>query len=358
MLRLTGYELGKILKRKIVFAAFALLAVLGGMLYLGDGPQSVISRLPDGTYIGGAEAIAYDKGIAEKYEGVLTEEKVQDILKTYAPGAPDGGFWTINSIYNAIQDSFGNIDGSYNGLTVEEAFPDYRGEEPLWLGYTDGYAGFIMMGCYMMMTLGFVLIIALSPVFSDEYAKRTDALILTARYGKNRCGWAKILAAFLFALLAAAACVLVMLLLFLEGFGFTGGESSIQINHWDLLKGVPYFMSCLEAAGSCILLWLAGTLLLTAGTLILSALLRTPFLTLTAALVLYVLPALGSLVHIPREVLALTPFWCFLSEWTLTFPKLLDGKLSYIWLPALLAAVLIPFVFWAGQRIFARHQAF
>ena len=68
MLRLTGYELGKILKRKIVFAAFALLAVLGGMLYLGDGPQSVISRLPDGTYIGGAEAVAYDKGIAEKYE--------------------------------------------------------------------------------------------------------------------------------------------------------------------------------------------------------------------------------------------------------------------------------------------------
>ena len=138
MLRLTGYELGKILKRKIVFAAFALLAVLGGMLYLGDGPQSVISRLPDGTYIGGAEAIAYDKGIAEKYEGVLTEEKVQDILKTYAPGAPDGGFWTINSIYNAIQDSFGNIDGSYNGLTVEEAFPDYRGEEPLRLGQDSG----------------------------------------------------------------------------------------------------------------------------------------------------------------------------------------------------------------------------
>ena len=152
--------------------------------------------------------------------------------------------------------------------------------------------------------------------------------------------------------------MLVMLLLFLEGFGFTGGDSSIQINHWDLFKGVPYFMSCLEAAGSCILLWLAGTLLLTAGTLILSALLRTPFLTLTAAMVLYVLPALGSLVHIPREVLALTPFWCFLSEWTLTFPKLLGGKLSYIWLPALLAAVLIPFVFWAGQRIFARHQAF
>ena len=81
MLRLTGYELGKILKRKIVFAAFALLAVLGGMLYLGDGPQSVISRLPDGTYIGGAEAIAYDKGIAEKYEGVLTEERSRTFLR-------------------------------------------------------------------------------------------------------------------------------------------------------------------------------------------------------------------------------------------------------------------------------------
>ena len=58
MIRLIGFEFGKILKRKIVFAAFAMLAVFGIMLYMGDGPQGVISRLPDGTYIGGGEAIA------------------------------------------------------------------------------------------------------------------------------------------------------------------------------------------------------------------------------------------------------------------------------------------------------------
>ena len=191
MIRLIGFEFGKILKRKIVLAAFIMLAVFGIMLYMGDGPQGVISRLPDGTYIGGGEAIAYDKQVAAEYEGILTEEKARSILERFAPGTQDGGLWTVNSIYNAVQHFFGNLDGSWNGLTVEEAFPDYQGEEPLILGYTDGYTGFIMMGMYLMVTLGFVLITALSPVFSEEYSRRTDALILTARYGKSRCSRAK-----------------------------------------------------------------------------------------------------------------------------------------------------------------------
>ena len=357
MSRLIGFEFGKILKRKIVLAAFIMLAVFGIMLYMGDGPQGVISRLPDGTYIGGKEAIAYDKQVAAEYEGILTVEKARSILERFAPGTPDGGLWTINSIYRAVQNFFGNLDGSWNGLTVEEAFPDYQGEKPLILGYTDGYTGFIMMGMYLMVTLGFVLITALSPVFSEEYSRRTDALILTARYGKSRCSRAKVLAAFLFTLLTVGVCLLVMSVLFLAGFGLTGGDSSIQLNSRDLLYALPYFMTCLEAAGSCLVLWLAGALILTALTLMLSALCRTPFLTLVTALTLYLLPMLGPSLHIPRGLLSLTPFWCFLSEWTLTFPKLFGGEFSWIWIPALLAAVLIPLVLYLGRRVFARHQA-
>ena len=295
--------------------------------------------------------------MAAEYEGILTEEKARSILERFAPGTQDGGLWTVNSIYNAVQHFFGNLDGSWNGLTVEEAFPDYQGEEPLILGYTDGYTGFIMMGMYLMVTLGFVLIIALSPVFSEEYSRGTDALILASRYGKSRCSRAKILAAFLFTLLTVGICFLVMIVLFAAGFGLTGGDSSIQLNSRDLLYSLPYSMTCLEAAASCLVLWLAGALILTALTLILSAVCRTPFLTLIAVLTLYLLPMLGPTIHIPRGLLSLTPFWCFLSEWTLTFPKLFDGEFSWIWIPVLLAVILIPLALNLGRRIFARHQA-
>ena len=97
MIRLIGFEFGKIFKRRIVFAALGMLVVFGIMLYMGNGPQEVISRLPDGTYIGGAEAIAYDKKVAAEYEGVLTEEKARSILEQYAPEAPDGGQSRISS---------------------------------------------------------------------------------------------------------------------------------------------------------------------------------------------------------------------------------------------------------------------
>ena len=208
--------------------------------------------------------------VAAEYEGELTEEKIQDILERYAPGTPDGGFWTINSTYNTVQNSFGNMDGSYNGLTVEEAFPDYQGEKPLLLGYSSGYTGFIIMGMYLMTGFGFVLIIALAPVFSEEYSRKTDALLLTSRHGKRLCGWSKILASYLFTLLTAGVFLLTMIGAFLAGFGLTGGESSIQLNDSFLLEDVPYFMSCMDAAFDCLVLWLAGALILTALTLVLS----------------------------------------------------------------------------------------
>ncbi len=356
MIRLIGYEFGKIVRRKIVYAALGALAVFSLMLYMGNGPQSAISRLPDGTYIGGGEAVAYDKEVAAEYEGELTEEKIQDILERYAPGTSDGGFWTINSTYNTVQNSFGNMDGSYNGLTVEEAFPDYQGEKPLLLGYSSGYTGFIIMGMYLMTGFGFVLIIALAPVFSEEYSRKTDALLLTSRHGKRLCGWSKILAAYLFTLLTAGVFLLIMIGAFLAGFGLTGGESSIQLNDSFLLEDVPYFMSCMDAALDCLVLWLAGALILTALTLVLSALCRTSFLTLIAALAVYMLPMLGVSVGIPDEILSVTPFWCFLSERTLEIPKFFGGQLSWIWIPAAFSVLLAPLALHLGRKIFARHQ--
>lgn len=359
MIRLIGYEFGKIVKRRIVLVSLAFLTVLAAMLYMENGPQSVICLMPDGRYLGGREAIVWEKQMASEYKGDLTEEKVREILEKYTPDAEDEmrGVWTVNAVYNAIQHSFGNLDGSYNGLNVEEAFPDYEGETSLRLGYSEGYAGFINMGMSLMVGLGFVLVICLAPVFAEEYSRKTDALILVSRYGKNRCALAKILAAYLLALLVTGIIFSTMTGLFLGAFGWTGGESSIQINSRYLLQNVPYFMTCKEAVRDSMVLWIAGILLLTALILLLSVLCRTSFITLIAALAVYTLPMAGLNLHIPKEILSFTPFWCFLSENTLTIAKAFNGELSWIWGPFLLAVVCVPAVMYFGQKVFAGHES-
>lgn len=280
------------------------------------------------------------------------------ILEQYTPDAEDEmrGVWVVNAVYNTVQHSFGNLDGSYNGLTVKEAFPDCEGENGLILGYTEGYAGFILMGMKLMAALGFVLVISLAPVFSEEYSRKTDALILTSRFGKNRCALAKILAAYLLTVLLKGLILVVMTGTFLAAFGQSGGESSIQLNSRYLLQEVPYFMTCAEAVRDSMILWMAGVLLLTALVLLISVLCRTPFLALIAGLTVYTLPMMGLNLHIPREVLAFTPFWCFLSENTLTLSKALGGRLSWAWPPFLLAAAAVPFTLHVGQKLFARGQ--
>ena len=80
-------------------------------------------------------------------------------------------------------------DRNYNGDTVREVFPYY--EEGPSLGYGYGWTRFINNMMLVMICLGCLVVVAVSPSFSDEYSRGMDALILTSRLGCTKCPRAK-----------------------------------------------------------------------------------------------------------------------------------------------------------------------
>lgn len=359
MIRMIGFEFEKILNRRIVYAAIAFLVIMCGAICTGRGAGAQMALSAEGGgYLEGREAVAYDKEIAVRYEGVLTEEKVEEILETYAPDAIDARFWMVNNTYDTMSCFYMGNDGSYNGGSVRGAFPDYLDEKPLIWGYNKGWISFLETGMYMMVFVGFLLVIALSPVFSEEYTRGTDALILTSRHGKGKCVWAKIIASYLFTLLTVGICLLFFTVNYLHGFGLDGAGASIQLNTHFVFHGVPYFLTCSGTAGYCLVLWVGGSLILTAFVLLLSALCRSAFTTVIAALACYTVPSMFGQIGIPPQILSLNPIWDFLAEQPVMIPKLSLGgaEFSYVWVVAVFALLMTAAAFVFGKKIFAGHQ--
>lgn len=359
MIRMIQFEFYKIFNRRIVHAAIAFVVIMGGAMCAGRGAGSQIVLKPDGSYLEGREAVECDREIAARYEGILTEEKAEEILETYRPKAEDGGWWGVNNIYNTVSCKWGEMDGTYSGADILSAFPDYRDDRPLVLGYNEGWLGYLETGQYMMIFIGFLLVIALSPVFSEEYTRGTDALILTSRYGKNKCVRAKIIASYLFTMLITGVWLLFQSFVYWRDFGLDGGEASVQLNHHWIFGGVPYFLTNMGAAGYCLVLWIGGSLILTAVVLLLSASCRSSFVTVIAALAVYVIPSMFGQIGVWPQILSLNPVWDFLAETPLMIPKLsLAGgaQVSYVWVVAAFALAMTAASFLFGRRIFAEHQ--
>ena len=359
MMQMIGYEFGKIFRKKMVYAALLFVGFMSLSMYIARGIGQEVVLGPDGKYILGKEAVRLDKEIAARYKGPLTEEKVEEILGVYAPAAPDAAFWKVNATYDVVSTFWAENDGSRNGLSIREAFPGYEDERELVWDYNRGWINFIEMGMYMMVFIGCLLVIALSPVFSEEYTRGTDALILASRHGKGRCARAKLLASYLFTLLSTGALLIPMSLGFFLDYGPAGGGCSIQLNnHWILL-GTPYFLSCMEAAGLCLLLWVSGSLILTAVTLTISALCKTSFLAVIVSLCVYGLPSLFAQMGMPPKLFSLNPIWCFLAEQLIMIPKIWTESgagLSYVWVIVVFALLMTGLSFRLGRRIFAGHQ--
>lgn len=359
MTQMIGFEFGKIFHKKIVYAAMLFVAAMAIAMYTGRGVGAEIVLGPDGAYLEGKEALAYDKEIAARYAGPVTEEKVQEILNAFAPQAPDAAFWIVNNTYNTFSTHWAEMDGSWNGMTVREAFPAYQGEEDLVWDYNRGWINFLEMGMYTMLFLGFLLVIALSPVFSEEYSKGTDALLLTSRHGKCKCAWAKIIASYLFTLICVGVFLLFFFAAMLLDYGLEGGGCSVQLNNHYILTGTPYFLTCAQAAGYSVLLWVGGALILTALTLLISAVCKSSFLTLVAALSVYLIPLLFAQIGMSPKLFCLNPIWCFLMEAPIMIPKIGGGQgggVSYVWVIAAAALILTGASFVLARRFFARHQ--
>lgn len=347
---------------RIVFSKrLALIALIGIILFSAllsfstfQNKYAFDPNIGEGT---GKTAVEIDKEIAAKYEGILTDKKVQQMMSDFAPTSDLHGLSAIYVYQNAMQSAafsrFSDKEGNWNGLSISDVF----GNEEIKIGYVDGWLSTSKNMVRFFIALALAVIIMLAPIFSGEY-EGVDNIILTSKYGKTKCATAKVAAGILTAILTTALVAAFNLLLALIFYGTEGLDCSILFAPSDYVEGfIPFNITCGTLLKYQILLAFTCTLSVTGITLFLSAISKNQIVALVAAIAIFLFPVLLPITEANPlfRLVGLLPIYHALAISLLSVEQMSNGMLYAIW--AIPAALLFLGV-GAGisRRVFAKHQ--
>lgn len=221
--------------------------------------------------------------------------------------------------------------------------------------YAGGWEDIINCVAFLVFPM-IAICVALAPVFSAEYTDGTDAVLLSARWGRSKLVAAKIIAAFLFATVYFALCAAVVAGVPLACYGTGGADASIQC----MSTAIPYALTMGQAVGVTIALAYAFTLGVAGLTLALSSRLRSQIAIFAVIVVLVLATGMvgdgGSdvLVRIlnlfPMRALSFVLFSGGVSYGFGPVALSLISMVAVVWLA--LAAICTPF----AAASFRRHQ--
>lgn len=226
---------------------------------------------------------------------------------------------------------------------------------PFQYGYHEGWKT-IMTAFELLMFAILAICIIIAPIFSGEYQAGTDAVILSAKYGKTKLTNAKIVAAILFGLIAFTVHIIVAFGIPLAAFGLDGWNLPLQV----LGMTIPYPFTIMQTVlinlGIIYLILLAMIGL----TLLLSSRMKSPYLVLVVLVPILFVPMFFS----PNGTMGIYNLTLFLFPYRATIPEI--GKyISYQFgslvmdtftiraiLYATLTFIMLPFV----KLGFKKHQ--
>lgn len=253
-MRLYKMELYKICSKKLfLFSALASLAIL--VLLFWSHVMIQESTINGVTYTG-YQAVQMDREITEEFKGVFTDQKAAQIIEKY--GFPNGvsedhnKFLYRNYLNNFVMQGFS--DGYFHGwedyhvgtcvYPVAETEPGKASAatgKTLLLEYSYGWQVFtevLQTGCVIGMAL---IVLALSPVFSEESYNNTRQILFATKEGKTKDVVAKIAAGMTIAVSVYAVIVILDFVLVWCVFGLDGIncfygqviEEWMYINSWN-----------------------------------------------------------------------------------------------------------------------------
>lgn len=347
--------------RKIVSKRLTLIVLIGILLFSAllscstyQNKYAFDEKIGEGS---GKTAVEIDKEIAAKFEGILTDEKVQQMMSDFAPTFDLHGLNAAYVYQNATQSAafarFSDQNGNWNGLRVSDVF----GDKEIKIGYVDGWLSTSRNLVRTFVALALAVIIMIAPVFSGEY-EGMDNLILTSKYGKTKCAAAKVIAGMLIAILTTALVAAFHLLLALGLYGTEGLDCSILFAPSDYVEAfIPFNITCGTLLKYQILLAFTCTLSVTGMTLFLSAISKNQIVALVAAMTSFLFPVLLPITEGNPlfRLVGLLPIYHVLAVSLLSVEQMSNGMLYAIW--AIPAALLF---LGAGagisRRAFAKHQ--
>lgn len=245
------------------------------------------------------------------------------------------------------------------GLSAEQkAYWQNRNSKvntPFLYGYYDGWE--IIFTCFELFMFALLAVcITIAPVFCGEYQSGTDAVILSGKYGKTKLITAKIVASFLFGLIAFTLHVVLAWGLLLAAFGTDGWNLPLQIAG----TIVPYPFTFMQAAfinlGVIYLVLLAMMGL----TLLLSAKMKNSYLVLVVIVPILFIPMFLT----PSGTTGIYNLFLFLLPYRATMPEI-SNYVSYQFGGLVLDLLSVRAIFYAALTVillpfarlgFKKHQ--
>ena len=296
-------ELVRIFSRKIALLAMILPAILL-LIYCNLGMYSSEYLIDNGVIYQQGDAVCRDKEITAEFSGPMTAETVQTIWEKYGPPI---AYNTPNKSSEYLRQAAvnGGSDNSCNRLVARlfcEEITDENGntafvlkdnlsENPylqgdFYFGYTGkGWSEFREFFIMVSVMSCLVVIISLSPTFSEDYAFRTADILLPTVKGRFYLWKARLLAGCCFAtiyywLLGALLFVDLWVLYGLDGLWVSGHFTGEYLL---MEPGAPLWKEVVILYLGC---WLA-VLALTGVVLAVSALCKRSFGSLVWSIGLY-----------------------------------------------------------------------
>lgn len=356
MKKLIYFELRKIFSKRLSMVTLIGILLFSALLSFSTYQNKYAFDQNAGEGSGKA-AVEIDKEIAAKYEGILTDEKVRQMMSYFAPTSDLHGLNAAYIYQNAMQSAafsrFSDLNGNWNGLSVSDVF----GNEEIKIGYVDGWLSTSKNMVRVFIALALAVIIMLAPIFSGEY-EGVDNIILTSKYGKTKCATAKVVAGILTAILTTALIVAFNLFLARAFYGTEGLNCSILFAPSEYVEAfIPFNITCGTLLKYQILLAFTCTISVTGITLLMSAISKNQIVALVAAMAIFLFPVL---LPIPEtnplfRLVGLLPVYHVLAVSLLSVEQMSNGMLYAIWaIPTALIFLGIGAGF--SRHIFAKHQ--
>ena len=252
--------------------------------------------------------------------------------------------------------------GSKGEALATKAEADYgrlADDYTAYYNYDLGYQRMENMLLSYYYTLAVLMVVGLAGIFCGEYSRKTDALILSAKYGRHKIAFAKIKAGIIFSAAAWVVLTAVNLIMTTVYFGWEGSEAYWQ--DW-LIKISPFCWNSGMALAAALATSLLGTIFFAALVMAISALFRAPAPAMLISFALLLIPSIDLGENAPAIVSAVNtcmpatimrggPIWYrYMSVYA--FGRTVTGQ--YIVLSVIAAVTVL--AAGAAVRWFTRHQ--
>lgn len=356
MKRLIKFELRKIFMKRITQLAIVVVLLLSALLSFSTYQNKHASD-GAGNEGSGRMAVKVDKAIAAKYEGILTDDTVRQILSDFAPKIDLNGlnakYLYQNSMQSAAAARFSDSDGNWNGLTVSDVF----GNEEIKIGYIDGWLSVSQNMVRIYLFLSFAVVIMIAPVFSGEYGG-VDNIILSSKYGKTKCASVKAAAGFIAVTMVTAFVVIINTLAAFVMYGGDGLDCSILFSTLDFAESyIPFNITCGTLLKYQVLLAFTGAISAAGITMLLSAVCKNQMITLVSSATIYILPVILPVTETNPvfRLLVLLPLYHSQFISIMSVEQMKNGTLYAIYaIPV--AVVLAALGTFISHKAFAKHQ--